>query len=129
MSSKYNVGVIGYGWAATAHIEALNNTSQGNVTAVYSSRDLDPAELSATHGSEIKVYNRVEDLLADESIDVIDITSYPAQHKDQAVAAAKAGKQIILEKPITLNLEDAEEIKAAFDANNTKSCVCFELRT
>ena len=73
MSSKYNVGVIGYGWAATAHIEALNNTSQGNVTAVYSSRDLDPAELSATHGSEIKVYNRVEDLLADESIDVIDI--------------------------------------------------------
>ena len=128
MSSKYNVGVIGYGWAATAHIEALNNTSQGNVTAVYSSRDLDPAELSATHGSEIKVYNRVEDLLADESIDVIDITSYPAQHKDQAVAAAKAGKQIILEKPITLNLEDAEEIKAAFDANNTKSCVCFELR-
>ena len=128
MSSTHNVGVIGYGWAATAHIEAINNTTQGNVTAVYSSRELDPAKLSAAHGGEIKVYNKIEDLLADDSIDVVDITSYPTQHKDQAIAAAKAGKAVILEKPITLNLEDAEAIKAAFDANNTKSCVCFELR-
>ena len=128
MSNNYNIGVIGYGWAATAHIEALNNTTQGNVTAVYSSRDLDPAELSATHGGEIRVYNKVEELLADESIDVVDITSYPAQHKEQAIAAARAGKQVILEKPITLNLEDAEEIKSAFDAHDTRSCVCFELR-
>ncbi|OUV17803.1 MAG: 4,5-dihydroxyphthalate dehydrogenase [Verrucomicrobiaceae bacterium TMED86] len=128
MGKTYNVGVIGYGWAATAHIEAINNTSQGRVTAVYSSRDLDPAALAEAHGGEIKVYNKVEDLLADDSIDVVDITSYPAQHKDQAIAAAEAGKQIILEKPITLNLADAEAIEAAFEKNGTKSCVCFELR-
>ena len=128
MSSSYNVGVIGYGWAATAHIEAINNTTQGNVTAVYSSRELDPAELSATHGRDIKVFNRVEDLLADDSIDVVDITSYPAQHKEQAIAAAQAGKHVILEKPITLNLEDAEEISSIFKEHNTLSCVCFELR-
>ena len=128
MSSSYNVGVIGYGWAATAHIEAINNTTQGNVTAVYSSRELDPAELSATHGGEIRVFNRVEDLLADDSIDVVDITSYPAQHKEQAIAAAQAGKQVILEKPITLNLEDAEEISSVFKAQKTRTCVCFELR-
>ena len=46
MGKNYNVGVIGYGWAATAHIEAINNTTQGKVTAVYSSRDLDPATLA-----------------------------------------------------------------------------------
>jgi predicted dehydrogenase len=128
MSKTYNVGVIGYGWAATAHIEAINKTTQGRVTAVYSSRALDPATLSAAHGSEIKVYNKVEELLADDSIDVVDITSYPTQHKEQAIAAAKAGKQVILEKPITLSLSDAEAIKAAFKENDTKSCVCFELR-
>ena len=128
MSKNYNVGVIGYGWAAMAHIEAINNTNQGEVTAVYSSRDLDPATLAEAHGGEIKVYNKVEDLLADDSIDVVDITSYPAQHRDQAIAAAEAGKQVILEKPITLNLADAEAIKSAFEKNDTKSCVCFELR-
>ena len=47
---KYNVGIIGYGWAATAHIEAINKTTQGQVTAIYSSRKLDDAELSAKHG-------------------------------------------------------------------------------
>jgi len=128
MSKTYNVGVIGYGWAATAHIEAINKTTQGRVTAVYSSRALDPATLAAAHGGEIKVYHKVEDFLADDSIDVVDITSYPAQHKEQAIAAAKAGKQVILEKPITLNIEDAEAIKAAFEEHGTKSCVCFELR-
>ena len=34
MSKKYNVGVIGYGWVATAHIPAINATAQAQVTAV-----------------------------------------------------------------------------------------------
>ena len=126
--STYNVGIIGYGWAAGAHIEAINGTTQGQVTAVYSSRDLEPKELEKTHGCPIVVYNKVEDLLADDSIDIVDITSFPSQHKDQAIAAAAAGKNVILEKPITLNLEDAVAIKAAFEKNGTKSCVCFEVR-
>ena len=44
---KYNVGLIGYGWAATAHIPGINATTLGQVTAVCSSRPLDAAELSA----------------------------------------------------------------------------------
>lgn len=48
--SEYKVGIIGYGWAATAHIEAINATSQGQVAAVYSSRPLDGAALSAQYG-------------------------------------------------------------------------------
>ncbi len=126
--SNYNVGIIGYGWAASAHIDAINGTTQGQVTAVYSSRGLDPADLKKTHGCDIKVYNKVEDLLADKDIDIVDITSFPNQHKDQAIAAAEAGKNVILEKPITLSLADAQAVKAAFDKNGTKTCVCFEIR-
>ena len=48
---KYNVGMIGYGWAAGAHIDSINKTTQGQVTAVYSSRPLNDAEVSAKHGS------------------------------------------------------------------------------
>ena len=44
---KYNVGIVGYGWVATAHIPAINATSLGHVTAVCSSRKLDAAELSS----------------------------------------------------------------------------------
>ena len=83
-TKKYNVGIIGYGWAATAHIDAINKTSQAQVTAIYSSRPLDSATLSAKHGGKIKAYQSVEAMLADPDIHVVDITSYPSQHCAQA---------------------------------------------
>ncbi len=61
---KYNVGIIGYGWAASAHIAAINATSHAQVTAVYSSRKLDDAELSAKHGGKIKTYTDLDEMLA-----------------------------------------------------------------
>lgn len=125
---KYNVGVIGYGSAATAHIAAINATRQGRVAAVYSSRPLDSATLSAQHGGTIKAYQSLDALLADPDLDVVDITSYPSQHRDQAVAAAQAKKHVILEKPIANTPEEVREIVAAAEANGVKGCVCFECR-
>ena len=127
-TKKYNVGIIGYGWAATAHIDAINASKQAQVTAVYSSRPLDSATLSAKHGGKIKAYTTVEDLLADPDIHVVDITSYPSQHCAQAVAAAKAKKHIILEKPMANSLTEVRQIVEAAAQNGVKGCVCFECR-
>ncbi|MEX0670135.1 MAG: Gfo/Idh/MocA family oxidoreductase [Pirellulales bacterium] len=124
----YNVGVIGYGWAATAHIAAINATSQGRVAAVYSSRPLDSAELSAKHGGTIKAYQSLDLMLADPDLHVVDITSYPSQHREQAVAAANAKKHVILEKPMANTPEEVRDILAAAEANGVKGCVCFECR-
>ncbi|HQZ27815.1 MAG TPA: Gfo/Idh/MocA family oxidoreductase, partial [Verrucomicrobiales bacterium] len=123
----YKVGIIGYGWAATAHADAINATSQGEVRAVFSSRKLDDAEVSARHGSAITTYTSLDEMLASD-IDVVSITSYPNQHRAQAEAAARAGKHIILEKPMALNWEDASAINAAVEAAGVKACVCFEMR-
>ncbi len=123
----YKVGIIGYGWAATAHADAINGTNQGTVTAVYSSRPLDDAEVSARHGSAIKTYTDLDEMLASD-IDVVSITSYPAQHRAQVEAAAKAGKHIILEKPMALSWEDCVAIRDAVAAAGVRACVCFELR-
>ncbi len=125
---KYNVGIIGYGWAATAHIEAINKTKQAQVTAIYSSRPLNEAELSAKHGGKIKAYQDIDAMLADPDIHVVDITSYPSQHRNQAVAAANAKKHIILEKPMANSLQEVREIVAAAKSNGVKGCVCFECR-
>ncbi|MFZ4731344.1 MAG: Gfo/Idh/MocA family protein, partial [Pirellulales bacterium] len=128
MGKTLNVGVIGYGWAATAHIAAINATRQGRVTAVWSSRDLDASALSASHGSAIRVHRDLAGMLADPSIDVVDITSYPSQHRDQAVAAARAGKHIILEKPMANSPTEVADILAAAEAAGVRGCVCFECR-
>jgi len=128
MTKKYNVGIIGYGWAATAHIAAINATTQGRVAGVWSSRPLDSAELSAKHGGTIKAYRELDAMLADPDIHVVDVTSYPSQHRDQAVAAAKAKKHVILEKPMANTPEEVRDIVAAAEASGVKGCVCFECR-
>ncbi|MEI6714825.1 MAG: Gfo/Idh/MocA family oxidoreductase [Verrucomicrobiota bacterium] len=125
---KVNVGIIGYGWAATAHIEAINATNQAQVTAIYSTRPLESAELSARHGGSIKVYHDLDAMLAAPDIHVVDITGYPSTHAAQAIAAAKAGKHIILEKPMANSIEEVRAIVMAAEANGVKGCVCFELR-
>ena len=125
---KYNVGVIGYGWVATAHIPAINASTQAQVTAVYSSRAQNAAELSAKYGGKIAGYTDLGAMLADPTIHAVSICSYPHQHADHIVAAAKAGKHLIIEKPITLTLADAHRVAAAVKAAGVKACVCFECR-
>jgi predicted dehydrogenase len=125
---KYNVGIIGYGWVAGAHIHAINATSNAQVTAIYSSRPQNDAEVSAKHGSKIKCYTNLDQMLADPTITVVSVCSYPHQHADHIIAAAKAKKHLIIEKPITLTLEDAKRVAAAVKAAGVKTCVCFECR-
>ncbi|MCW3109171.1 MAG: Myo-inositol 2-dehydrogenase [Segetibacter sp.] len=125
---KYNVGIIGYGWVAGAHIGAINASLNAQVTAVYSSRELDDAELSMKWDSNIKSYTDLQAMLEDKDIDIVSICSYPYQHKDHAVAAAKAGKHLIIEKPLALSREDCKAIEQAVTEAGVKTCICFEFR-
>ena len=125
---KYNVGIIGYGWVASAHIPAINASTQAQVTAVYSSRKLDDAEVSAKHGGSIRTYTDLDEMLADPSLHAVSVCSYPYQHAAHVIAAAKAGKHVIVEKPLALSWKDCAAIKRAVDAAGVKTCVCFECR-
>ena len=125
---QFNVGVIGYGWVAGAHIDAINATGKGQVTAVCSSRKLDSAELSAKHGSKIQCYSSLKKMLADPAINVVSVCSYPNQHAKQVIAAAEAGKHLIIEKPVVLNMKDLRTIQKAITKADVKTCVCFECR-
>jgi len=125
---KFNVGIIGYGWAATAHIPAINATTLGQVTAVCSTRPLDSAELSTQYGSGIAVYNDLDEMLANPGIHAVSICSYPAQHTVQTVKAARAGKHLILEKPLSLSVQDLRTMQKAVKQARVKTCVCFEVR-
>ena len=127
-AKKYNVGIIGYGWVSGAHITAINATPQAQVTAVCSSRKLDAAQVSAKHGGAITCYSDVTAMLADPKIQVVSVCSYPQDHATHAIAAAQAGKHLIIEKPLALNWEDCLEIQKAVQAAKVKTCVCLECR-
>lgn len=127
---QFNVGIVGYGWAAGAHIDAIQKTQLGRVTSIYSSRaaELDASELSARHRTPIRLYDNLAELLSDSELQVVDITTYPSQHKDAAVAAARTGKHLIIEKPLALAWDDCRAIRKAVESSNVQACVCFEVR-
>lgn len=125
---RFNVGIVGYGWAATAHIAAIDASNLATVTALYSRRALDAAELKARHGHPIRVYSRFEQMLADPEIEVISVCGFPAEHASHAVQAAAAGKHLILEKPLCLRPKDLGRIEHAVAKAGVRACVCFECR-
>lgn len=125
---SFNVGIIGYGWVATAHIPSINGTRQAQVTAIYSSRVLDEAELHAKHGSPIKAHSDLDAMLADPEIHAVSICSFSNLHAEHAIKAARAGKHLIIEKPLALSWEDCQRVAAAVEESGVNVCVCFECR-
>ncbi|MBA2356605.1 MAG: Gfo/Idh/MocA family oxidoreductase [Acidobacteria bacterium] len=126
--SELKIGVVGLGWVAGAHIETFKQVTGGRVTAVCSRRDLDPAALQAQYGTPLKVYQDYAQMLADPEIDAIDICTPHPFHAEQAIAAAQAGKHLIIEKPIALTWDEARRVRDAIDAAGVRAMVCFELR-
>ncbi|MCG2589984.1 Gfo/Idh/MocA family protein [Rhodohalobacter sulfatireducens] len=126
--SNLNVGIVGLGWVAGAHIETFKNVTGANVTAVYSRRNLDENQLQKQYGIPLKAYDDFDDMLADPSLDIIDICTEHPLHAEQAIAAAKAGKHLIIEKPIALNYKDAKSVGDAIQEAGVQACVCFEVR-
>ena len=127
-NKTYRVAVIGYSWAATAHIGAIQGTRQAQVTDIWSSRPLDAAELSARHGIPLRTHTDLDRMLASDDFNVVDITSYPSQHADQFVRAARRGKHIIVEKPLAVEWQEILRMKAAAAESGVGTCVCFECR-
>ncbi|MFL5640525.1 MAG: Gfo/Idh/MocA family protein [Gemmatimonadaceae bacterium] len=128
MNKPINVAVVGYSWAAAAHIDAINTTRQAKVTALWSSRSLSAAELTARHKTPITPYTDLEAMLNDRAIHVVDITSYPDQHAAQFIASARHGKHVIVEKPLAIEWGEVLAMKKSVADTGIRTCVCFECR-
>jgi predicted dehydrogenase len=126
--SELKVGIVGYGWAASAHIEAFKAVEGASVAAICSRRQHDPAELQSRHGIPLKAYTEFQDMLADPEITAIDICTPPSLHAELAIAAADAGKHVLIEKPIAMSYADCARVEEAIKRNGVQGGVCFECR-
>ncbi len=126
--SDLNVGLVGLGWVAGAHIETFKAVEGANVTAICSRREHDEAELEQQFGTPLKAYTDFDAMLADPDVHVIDICTPSPIHAGQAIAAAEAGKHLIIEKPIAITYDDAKNVREAIRKSGVSTCVCFECR-
>lgn len=124
----YKVGIAGFGWAAGAHLSTLMELPNYEPCAIMSRRKLDPDKIKNEYGCDVKIYNNYDEFVSDEEIDVVDICSSPDFHPEQIIKAADNRKNLIIEKPIALNFEDAVKGLEAVERNKVLTSVCFEVR-
>lgn len=123
MKSKLNVGIVGTGTIAKSHMKELAACAEAEVVAAADvSRDAleaFTAEFNIKHS-----FNDYQKLLAMESLDAVIISTPPFAHCEVAVAAAGAGKHVLCEKPMCMNLAQAKQMVDAADKAGIKFAVC-----
>jgi predicted dehydrogenase len=128
---KLGVGVTGIGWCAAQHIAAFQKNAHAEVRWLHA-RDEERAQQTLAREKlslpGVRLTTRFEDLLEAGDVDIISITTPNHLHADQAVAAARAGKHIVLEKPTGLDEAELVRIRDAVRAAGVRTIVSFELR-
>ena len=111
MNQGIRWGLIGASTIAAEHMIGAMRANGGQVVAVMST-DADRAKAYArTHGIE-RATTQLRELVEDPAIDAVYISTTNELHRDQLFAAAAAGKHVMCEKPLALNLADARAMVA-----------------
>lgn len=105
-----NSAVIGLGGMGTWHVENI----QTKVPRIHvkGAFDVRPEAMEKTARLGIKAYSSLDEVLNDPEIDLVTIAIPNDMHKDTAIKALRAGKNVVCEKPVTLNSAELEEIIA-----------------
>ena len=119
---KVNVAVVGLGFMGLTHIKAYRQLKAARIVAVCDSvrvpvNGVLPGVSGNITGSDaidlgrgVKVYRALKELLADPEVELVDLCVPTPLHPEQAIAALKAGKHVLCEKPLALNSARARDI-------------------
>jgi predicted dehydrogenase len=131
VDGKLGVGISGIGWCASQHITAFQKNPHTTVTWLHG-RDADRTRANlAKNGIAVpqaRITTAYEELLAAPDVDIVSIATPNHLHASQAVAAARAGKHILLEKPTGLDVAELVRIRDAVRQAGVRTIVSFELR-
>ena len=126
--TKVGFGVIGTGIVGGAwHAHVYHHMPRADLVAVCDLNEGRAREIADKYGVP-HVYTDYRDLLAREDIAAVSIATPDFAHREIAVAAASAGKHILVEKPLATTVEDAEAILAAVEEAGVKLMVDFHNR-
>ena len=108
--SKKRVAIVGFGGMGTWHANKLAESDVAELAGIW---DINPDRIRFAEENGIHAYKSLEDLLADESVDIVTIATPNEFHKPIAIQAMEAGKNVISEKPVCMDHVELEEMIAA----------------
>jgi len=105
---KTGFGIIGCGMIANFHKKAIDDIRGAELVACFDQFPLAAERLADASGC--KAYASLDEMLAHPGLDVVTICTPSGAHMEPAVAAARAGKHVIVEKPLEVNLKRCDKI-------------------
>ena len=117
------VGLVGVGGISGAHIPAWQSMEDVELVALC---DVRPEQM--TRYPELRRYTNMDDMLAKEQLDILDICLPTYLHADAAVKAMERGIHVLSEKPVSLKTEDVHRLYETAKRNNVRFMVAQVLR-
>lgn len=117
------VGLVGVGGISGAHIPAWQSMEDVELVALC---DVRPEQM--TRYPELRQYTNMDDMLAKEQLDILDICLPTYLHADAAVKAMERGIHVLSEKPVSLKTEDVHRLYETAKRNNVRFMVAQVLR-
>lgn len=123
-----NWGIIGCGDVTEVKSgPAFNKVPHSKLVAVMRRNAAKAEDYARRHGVP-KWYSDAQQLIEDAEVNAVYIATPPSSHMDYAIKALRAGKPVYLEKPVTLNAQEAEEIRKVVDETGVKLSVAHYRR-
>ena len=122
----YGFGIIGCGMISDFHSAAIADIKNGKLVAV-SSRKAENSQRLVDRYS-IQAYSDYNEMLNRDDIDIVCVCTPSGAHMEPAVAAAEAGKHVIIEKPLEITLERCDAIIESCKKANVRLCAIFNSR-
>ncbi|HMO13501.1 MAG TPA: Gfo/Idh/MocA family oxidoreductase [Pirellulaceae bacterium] len=119
-------GVIGCGTISHFHAAAIKALDNARLVGCFSRRSTSSQTFAERH--DCRVFGSLQEMLADQNIQVVTICTPSGAHLEPAVAAAQAGKHVVIEKPLEVTLERCDTIIQACKQAGTLLSVVFQSR-
>lgn len=114
MMKSLNIGVIGAGSISEVHLNAYAQNPEVNIIAICDLNE-ERAKSKAERFGADQVYTDYNELLANPDVDAVSICTWNNSHAEISIAAVKAGKHVLVEKPLCKTVEEAERMQQAVD--------------
>ncbi|MBE6612958.1 MAG: Gfo/Idh/MocA family oxidoreductase [Ruminococcaceae bacterium] len=124
--TRLGFGILGCGMIAGVHAAAIASLSDAVLIGAADASFERAADFAKAHG--ITAYETYAAMLADPAIDAVCICTPSGLHAENALDALAAGKHVVLEKPMALNVADADRVAAACKAFGRHLTVISQLR-
>ncbi|OJW22231.1 MAG: oxidoreductase [Planctomycetales bacterium 71-10] len=126
--AEHGIGIVGCGMIAEYHARAVNEIDGARVVGAYSRTRANAEKIAGIAGHDCQTYDDLGAMLRRPDLDVVCICTPSGAHMEPAVQAARAGKHVVVEKPLEIDLPRCDAILNACDEAGVRLCAIFPSR-